>query len=131
MRRLRDERGFTLMEVLAVIIILGVLAAVGVYALAGVRDSGREKACATDVATLRTAAEAYYAKTAPSAYGNETALVADGVLGQRSSMHNITVGATQGAAASASNAEGASATGAAYAIKVQDASCGTVGQVVG
>lgn len=131
MRRVRsDERGFTLMEVLAVIIIIGILAGVGVYALSGVRSSGQEKACDTDLATLRTAAESYYAKATPSAYGNETALVADGVLAQKSALHDLTVGANASAAAGATNAEGSAQTGAAYAIKVQDDSCGTVGQVV-
>jgi prepilin-type N-terminal cleavage/methylation domain-containing protein len=126
----RNQAGFTLMEILAVLLILGILIGVGVASLSGARKSGTEKACSTDLATLRAAAETSYAKSSPSAYGNEFQLRADGVLAQLSPYHDLTVGETSSAAASAANAEGSSQTGAAYAIKVQDAACGTVGQVV-
>lgn len=130
MRRIRHEGGYTLMEILAVITLLGVLSGIGVYALSGVNERGREKACDTDVAALRSAQEAYYATTDPSVYGNETAMVASGVLPRLSALHDVTVGASTSAATSATNSEGAAATGAAYVIKVEDASCGTVGSVV-
>ncbi|HEU5302307.1 MAG TPA: prepilin-type N-terminal cleavage/methylation domain-containing protein [Acidimicrobiia bacterium] len=56
------ESGFTLVELLVVIVILGILAAVSVLSVGGVTDRGRASACETDRETVRGAAEAYYAK---------------------------------------------------------------------
>ena len=127
---MKREDGFTLMEILAVLVIIGILSTIGVVALTGARETGREKACETDLATLRTASETYYTKTTPSVYGNEFALRADGVLASFSQYHDVTVGHSPGAANSASNAESSSVTRAFYSIKVADAGCGTIGQVV-
>jgi prepilin-type N-terminal cleavage/methylation domain-containing protein len=57
------EQGFTLIELLVVIAILGVLAGVVVFAVGGITDRGKNSACLTEVRTIRTAIEAYYAKT--------------------------------------------------------------------
>ncbi|WP_435770821.1 prepilin-type N-terminal cleavage/methylation domain-containing protein [Nocardioides sp. SYSU DS0651] len=62
-RRLRrDESGFTLIELLIVIIILGVLAAIVVFSVRGISDNGEEAACRTEIRTVETAVEAYYAE---------------------------------------------------------------------
>jgi general secretion pathway protein G len=65
--QLRDDRkrdeGFTLIELLIVIIILGVLAAIVVFSVQGITDRGNTSACKSNVATINTAVEAYYAKT--------------------------------------------------------------------
>jgi len=58
----RQEEGFTLIELLIVIVILGILAAVVVFAVGGITDKGTNAACKSDVKTLETAVEAYYAK---------------------------------------------------------------------
>ena len=130
-RSLRGEEGFTLIELLVAIVILGILSAVVVFAVSGISDRGQTAAGATDRATLRTAQEAYYAKqTSSPVYANEAGLKAGGVLAQYSTLYDVTVGADTTAATSATNAETSSATGAAYVIKVQNASCGTVGSVV-
>jgi len=57
------ERGFTLIELLVVIAILGILAAVVVFAVGGITDRGHRSACLSEVSTVQTAIEAYYAKT--------------------------------------------------------------------
>ena len=51
--------GFTLVELLIVIVILGVLATVVVFAVGGVTDEGQRSTCVTDERTLATAVEAY------------------------------------------------------------------------
>jgi prepilin-type N-terminal cleavage/methylation domain-containing protein len=58
-----DEAGFTLIELLIVIVILGVLAGIVVFSVRGVTDRGETAACKSEVATVETAVEAYYAKT--------------------------------------------------------------------
>jgi type II secretion system protein G len=68
----RKEEGFTLIELLIVIVILGILAAVVVFAVGGITDKGTNAACKSDVKTLETAVEAYYAKnTAYPAAGSD------------------------------------------------------------
>ncbi|HXR42908.1 MAG TPA: prepilin-type N-terminal cleavage/methylation domain-containing protein, partial [Acidothermaceae bacterium] len=57
-----DESGFTLIELLIVIVILGILAGIVVFAVSGITDRGTNSACKTEVATVQTAAEAYYAQ---------------------------------------------------------------------
>jgi type II secretion system protein G len=56
------QKGFTLVELLVVIVILGILAAVVVFAVSGIQDRGQTSACQTDANTIRTAVEAYRAQ---------------------------------------------------------------------
>lgn len=58
----RDQSGFTLIELLIVIIILGVLAAIVVFSVRGISNNSDETACKTEVRTVETAIEAYYAE---------------------------------------------------------------------
>ncbi|HEX5088236.1 MAG TPA: prepilin-type N-terminal cleavage/methylation domain-containing protein [Nocardioides sp.] len=58
----KGEGGFTLIELLIVIVILGVLAGIVVFSVRGIQDRGETAACRTEVKTVETAVEAYYAK---------------------------------------------------------------------
>jgi general secretion pathway protein G len=64
----RNESGFTLIELLIVIVILGVLAGIVVFAVSNFNNEGKASACKSDVKTIETAEEAYYAKANPNAY---------------------------------------------------------------
>ncbi|MCC7078180.1 MAG: prepilin-type N-terminal cleavage/methylation domain-containing protein [Acidimicrobiia bacterium] len=58
---LRSDRGFSLIELLIVILILGVLAGIVAFAVGGFSNAGEEEACETDKKTLITALEAFKA----------------------------------------------------------------------
>ncbi|HEV7525432.1 MAG TPA: prepilin-type N-terminal cleavage/methylation domain-containing protein [Acidimicrobiia bacterium] len=64
----REQRGFTLVELLVVVLILGVLAAVVVFSVGGISTRGKNAACVTEVREVRTAIEAYKAQSAANAY---------------------------------------------------------------
>ena len=57
----RSDEGFTLIELLIVIVILGILAAIVVFSVQGLKDKGDKAACQSEVSTVDTAEEAYYA----------------------------------------------------------------------
>jgi prepilin-type N-terminal cleavage/methylation domain-containing protein len=58
----KQDKGFTLVELLIVIVILGILATVTVFAVRGITDRGQENACDVDQRTLDTSIEAFYAQ---------------------------------------------------------------------
>ena len=68
-RRYNNEEGFTLIELMIVILILGVLAAAVVLGIGAFQNSGKTEACTTSARELEAAAAAYYAKN-PGNYGS-------------------------------------------------------------
>ena len=58
----KQDKGFTLVELLIVIVILGILATVTVFAVRGITDQGNDSACAADLKTNEVAIETYYAQ---------------------------------------------------------------------
>lgn len=52
---LKNKKGFTLVELMVVVAILGVLVAVAVPAYNGVTDSANKKVCATNIRTIESA----------------------------------------------------------------------------
>ena len=85
-----DDQGFTLVELLIVIVILGVLATVTVFAVRGITDQGKTSASDSDTKTLESAQEAHMAKF--GTYATEAELVTAGLLRQESTLHDITLG---------------------------------------
>ena len=72
---LRDERGFTLVELVIVIIILGILASIAVPQIMTSTTEANESAAATDIEALRDAIALYAAQHGgkyPSAAGDGT-----------------------------------------------------------
>lgn len=61
------EGGFTLIEILLVIVIMSVLAAVVMFAVLGVDQASAVSACKTDYKTIATAQEAYRTQVGASA----------------------------------------------------------------
>jgi type II secretion system protein G len=70
------EKGFTLVELLVVIVILGILAAVVVFAVGGSTTDAKDSACKAEWNSVGSAIEAYRAKTGN--YPTMTQLTAGG-----------------------------------------------------
>ena len=95
----KQNKGFTLVELLIVIVILGILATVTVFAVTGITNKGKTSACQSDAKTIQTAEEAYSANN-----GLYTAvqadLVAAGLLHATSTKFTITLTGGSGTVAS-------------------------------
>ena len=66
----KNESGFTLVELLIVIVILGVLAGIVVFAVSGINDNSKDSACKSDKKNVEIATESYYAQN--KSYPNGT-----------------------------------------------------------
>jgi general secretion pathway protein G len=90
----KQDKGFTLVELLIVIVILGILATITVFAVRGITDQGQKSACQADQKTLQTAVEAYYAQFGNSNVPDVSELQASGLLAPGSASTNYSVNAT-------------------------------------
>ncbi|MEK4384463.1 prepilin-type N-terminal cleavage/methylation domain-containing protein [Solibacillus sp. FSL W7-1464] len=59
-KRIKNEKGLSLVELLAVIVILGIVAAIAVPAIGNIIDSSRVKAAKADAANILSAAQIYF-----------------------------------------------------------------------
>jgi prepilin-type N-terminal cleavage/methylation domain-containing protein len=84
----RDD-GFTLVELLIVIVVLGVLAVVTVFAVRGITDRGQENACAVELDNLEKAQAVHWSIN--GAYADEAGLVTSGTIKAESTMYDVTV----------------------------------------
>jgi prepilin-type N-terminal cleavage/methylation domain-containing protein len=89
------DRGFTLVEMLIVVIVLGTLAAVSMLSVRGLSRTGEQGACAQDRQTLATAADVYMfdqrVDTIPGATSEErvATLVEAGLLRDSSEWYGV------------------------------------------
>ena len=86
------EGGFTLVELLVVIVILGILAAIVVFAVGGITDKGTTASCKADKSSLETAEEAAYANNDASVYQTEADLKLHGFIHDVSDLDDIALG---------------------------------------
>jgi general secretion pathway protein G len=63
------QGGFTLVELLIVIVILGILAAIVVLAIGGLKGTSQKAACNSEGQTIATAEDAYFATNGAYATG--------------------------------------------------------------
>lgn len=69
----RDSKGFTLVELLIVVAILGVLAAVVIPNVTGLSDEGQTEAAKAELVTVQTAMDTMMAQTAQTSVTATTA----------------------------------------------------------
>jgi prepilin-type N-terminal cleavage/methylation domain-containing protein len=60
MRLRRNQKGFTLLEVMLVVIIIGIIAIIALPRLLVTRERARDEACDSNVQAIRTQLEQYY-----------------------------------------------------------------------
>jgi prepilin-type N-terminal cleavage/methylation domain-containing protein len=96
----RSDSGFTLTELLIVIVILGVLTGVVVFAVGAFSDRGDLAACKADVKAVEVAVEAFRAQSPTGAYPPDLdALVTGEFLRQKPSSTAYTISYTPTAVA--------------------------------
>lgn len=61
LKQKRDQRGFTIVELLIVIVVIGILAALVVTTYAGIQSKARDSKRQSDIQALQTQIEAFYA----------------------------------------------------------------------
>jgi prepilin-type N-terminal cleavage/methylation domain-containing protein len=84
----KQDKGFTLVELLIVIVILGILATVTVFAVTGITNKGKTSACQADATTIQTAEEAYSANNG-NYTNSQASLVSAGLLHAVSTKYSI------------------------------------------
>lgn len=86
---IRPDAGFTLIEMLIVVLVLGVLSGVVVISVSGIGDVGQASACKSDHQAVVTAEEAMRARTDVRGYLPMADLVTVGMLHDDSKWHDV------------------------------------------
>ena len=93
MKTVRSNKGFTLVEIMIVVVIIGLLAAMAIPAFQKVRQSSIEKTLTNDAKQIASAANQYFMETGTSTIAvTATAGVIDTSTPLGSYVHQITKG---------------------------------------
>jgi type IV pilus assembly protein PilA len=90
----RNRGGFTFIELLVVLVIIGILAAIALPKFSATRDKAKVAALRSDVRNTETAEESYYAVF--GLYANFAQLQADGLLSLSPGTTMVATGGTAG-----------------------------------
>lgn len=72
----RDERGFTLIELMVVVLIIAILIAIAIPTFLGARTKAQDRAAQSDLRTALVTAQAHYTDTESYLYGVDAAATA-------------------------------------------------------
>ena len=78
------KKGFTLIELMIVVVIIGILAAIAIPKFSSVKDQAEEVSCRSNMRSLATAESMYYGIN--NFYGNEAGLVSSEVMDNAAAM---------------------------------------------
>jgi prepilin-type N-terminal cleavage/methylation domain-containing protein len=85
----RADHGFTMVELLIVIVVLGILATIVVAAMQGATGNAQQARCIADVKVIDKAEQLF--ETENTAYGTEAQLVDAGYLHAQSALHDVSI----------------------------------------
>lgn len=71
-KRIKNEKGLSLVELLAVIVILGIVAAIAVPAIGNIIENSRSKAVISDAVNVMNAANLYFTENSTAESGTVT-----------------------------------------------------------
>ena len=87
-KRIKNEKGLTLVELLAVIVILGIIAAIAVPSIGSIIDNSRVKGIKADAQTVLSAANMYYAENSGKSTVTMETLKEEGFINDAGSFEN-------------------------------------------
>lgn len=83
MRKMMNKKGFSLVELMIVVVIMGILIAVAIPLYGAITENANNKTCATNIETIKSTAANYYAsydQTAIASYSDLAAFMDDGKI---------------------------------------------------
>ncbi len=80
MKNIKNQKGFSLVELLVVVIIIAIIAAIAIPNLLASRRAANEASAASSLRTIHSAQMSYYASQSPNIYGDLAALSGAGLL---------------------------------------------------
>lgn len=83
-KQMKNEKGLTLIELLAVIVILAIVAAIAIPAIGGIIENSRVKGAKADVANIISAGNIYFTDTGLSTFSDDTDVKAEYLTNQGS-----------------------------------------------
>jgi prepilin-type N-terminal cleavage/methylation domain-containing protein len=86
-RRATKDRGFTLVELIVVVVILGILSGAAAFAVRAITDRGESGSCGVDAKTISAAEDSHYVLY--QTYALEADLVTANLLHQESRLHDV------------------------------------------
>lgn len=102
-KRLKNEKGLTLVELLAVIVILGIIAAIAVPSIGNVIEKSKENAVRADALNILAAADLYLLDNPGAAEVKVSKLVTEGYLDSAASFKADTAAAVNITASTTTN----------------------------